>query len=139
MSIVHMYVYLLVATSNITVDATMQFSHPAPSPHPNLLSLHYPFSLIHHRSSITRHPHFIHHLSTFDFFVRTLYLYNLIILIKFHLDHNTLCSCQLWCHGLVDRASASYAIGTWSEYAQARCDQSLNNWYRLIPLARRSA
>ena len=39
----------------------------------------------------------------------------------------------------MDKASASNAVGTWFEYGRGRCNQTLNNWYRLIPIAIRSA
>ena len=49
------------------------------------------------------------------------------------------CSGSITSGGLVDSASAIHAVGTWFEYGRFRCDQSLNYWYRLFPLARRSA
>ena len=43
-----------------------------------------------------------------------------------------------FCYGQVVRASVSYGLVTWFEYGQDQCDQSLNIWYRLNPLSRRS-
>ena len=39
---------------------------------------------------------------------------------------------------LVDRASGSCAVGSWSEYCQGLCNKSLNTWHKLIPLATRN-
>ena len=43
------------------------------------------------------------------------------------------------CNGLVHRASASYAVGTWFDNGRDRCNQSLNILYRLVPLVIHSA
>ena len=37
------------------------------------------------------------------------------------------------------RASASYVVGPCFDYGYGRGNQSLNNWYKLITLAKRSA